>query len=164
MNKNIEKIIDEMNYCRKNNQCISAMALAFMLIDACSKAKYPSEYRNKIRFTDWWGEYISSSIRLSGDMIYALRCNFVHQATNFSQTEMTDGNKNEFLYEFIIDYSREPNEYEIYCDEISYDETNCVYTINPQRFCFVIEQCVKGFLKEIDDSAFDFMKYTIKGI
>ena len=167
MKKNIDMLIEEMEYCRKHKQYTAAMALAFILIDTCGKVKYPDKGSEK-RSIEWFDQYIGnyekcpdSPIYLSGGMVYALRCNIIHQSTNYVSKNDKELN---YLYEFAIDYSAEPNQLDIYCDIVKYNEESGLYIINPNRFCFIVKQGVKGFLKEVDNNTFDFMKYKIEGI
>ena len=63
--------------------------------DICAKAKYGDSLGNKKRYTKWYNEYIGQYEKspqekyditmpyLSGEVIYQLRCNVLHQGTPY---------------------------------------------------------------------------------
>ena len=83
------QLIDDMNKALDNDCFFSALSLALTLPDICGKAKYPNEKSVRKRYIDWYDEYIGAYEQspgeegqmpyLSGEVVYQLRCSFLHQ-------------------------------------------------------------------------------------
>lgn len=96
----IVRIISEIESSLKNENFLSALALALTLPDICGKAEYPTA-RNGIRYKKWYDEYVGKYERppdiyskddpsqvvnddmpyMSGEIVYSLRNCFLHQGT-----------------------------------------------------------------------------------
>ena len=93
----IYKIINEIKSALINEEFYAALALALTLPDACGKAEFPNE-KNRKRYIGWYDKYVgeyekppkvyqdnNSGIQfdempyMSGEIIYSLRCSFLHQ-------------------------------------------------------------------------------------
>ncbi len=101
----INRIIDEINTCLANDLHLAALGLALTLPDTCGRAEYPDK-GNKRRYIDWYDKYIGQYERnrqeyseeeladlpfLSGELVYQLRCSFLHSNdTDIDVDRLTD--------------------------------------------------------------------------
>ena len=89
----VKRIVEEIKACRENDYHLSALALALTLPDICGKAEFPNEYSSRKRYIDWYDNHIgkyelerSKSLGdtptefpyLNGELLYQLRCSFLH--------------------------------------------------------------------------------------
>ena len=85
----INKIIEEIDKSLESEAYLSALSLVLILPDICGKAEYNSNIKNKERYINWFDEYIgkyeqspfevSNNPYLSGEVVYQLRCCFMHE-------------------------------------------------------------------------------------
>ncbi len=173
----ITELINDMNKALDNDCYLAALAIALMLPDICAKAKYPEEKSNRKRYIDWYDEYIGQyqkcpdddkSPYLSGEVVYSLRCNFLHQGTPNIEK---DGIKEDSckIDKFIL-VRQKKDKLGMYYDtsSITIDLSKCVPTKKPSRtyevnirgLCQKIEWCVKSYYNKNKDK-FDFFNYSI---
>lgn len=97
----IYRIINEIKSAINNEEFLAALALALTLPDTCGKAEFPTVKGNRDRYIRWYDKYVgeyekppksnrnSNSVNnqfddmpyMSGEVIYSLRCSFLHQET-----------------------------------------------------------------------------------
>ena len=88
----LRKIIDEIEKSIKNECFLAALALALTLPDICGKAEYPTEKCDTKRYISWYNAYVGKFEKpsdpygtdmpySSGEIVYNLRCTFLHQGT-----------------------------------------------------------------------------------
>lgn len=110
INKNIQS-------CLKNDCHFGALALALTLPDICGETEYPTINSSSQRYILWYNEYIgkyeldrSRSLGdnplelpyLSGELVYQLRCSFLHSGNiDFKEKKIHD-EQNQHL-EFILE-------------------------------------------------------------
>lgn len=172
------KLIEDMNKALDHDCYFSALSLALTLPDICGRAKYPTERSTKKRYIDWYDEYIGRYMQypgeegqmpyLSGEVVYQLRCSFLHQGTpNIDSSKIEEECCQ--IDDFVI--AVEPKkEFNIYMDLASSSEsfynmektgkTTLTYEVNVRRLCLIISECAKGYYKE-SSTAFDFFKFHI---
>lgn len=87
----VDRIIQEINTCLKNECYLSALGMALTLPDICGKAKYPAD-KTSVRYRKWYKDYIQNrempegahgeeTPYLSCDVVYSLRNSLLHQGT-----------------------------------------------------------------------------------
>ncbi|MBR7033053.1 MAG: hypothetical protein IKI03_05430 [Clostridia bacterium] len=168
--------IEDMNRALDHECYFAALAIALMLPDICGMAKYHS--KGKARYIDWFDEYVGRYEKspgddtmpyLSGEVVYSLRCSFLHQGTPNIQKEDI---KNEEICK--IDFFRllieKKNSFDIYSDSASISRfiingneigsTFKRYEVNVRRLCLVLSACAMGYYKEFPEQ-FDFFNYDV---
>ena len=102
----IKKIVKDIESCLENDCPFGALALALTLPDICGKAEYPKEKLTNRRYIDWYNKFIGNFERdrskslgdsptelpfLSGELVYQLRCSFLHAGdTDIDQKNIHD--------------------------------------------------------------------------
>lgn len=83
----IPAFIKDIKNCLKNDNLWGALALALILPDICGKV----EDNNKLRYIRWYDKYVTGEKPskypddvpfINGDLIYKLRCAFLHSGSN----------------------------------------------------------------------------------
>lgn len=87
------RIIKEIQRCMDYDCLLAGLALALTLPDICGKAEYPS-LGVGARYIRWYNENVGITEKppksaksdtempyLSGEIVYSLRCQFLHQGT-----------------------------------------------------------------------------------
>lgn len=180
------KLIDDMNRALEANLYFAALAIALMLPDICGKAAYPEESTGK-RYIHWYDEVIGVTEEppfnecsvaepyLSGEVVYSLRCCFLHQGTPNIEVKEKWNIRNH-IDDFIL-LIQQKNQFNIYGDTSSVefgivpvDQIGTVgsmdnvkkrtYCVNIRRLCMVIGRCAAGYYHECPEK-FDFFKYTV---
>lgn len=173
----VNQLIADMNNALDHNCYFAALALALVLPDVCAKAEYPNEKSNKKRYVDWFEEYIGqyekcpqgdfdeeSAPYLSGEVVYQLCCEFLHQGTPNIDAERIIAEENRIDHFTLVIESKKP--FDIYSDVASVGwsitSTNkCrTYRVNVRRFCLIIAAVVKNFFSN-NKEKFDFMNCSI---
>ena len=90
----INRLINEIRKCMDCDCLLAGLALALILPDICGKAEFPQENSSKKRYIQWYDETVGITEKppkstkrntempyLSGEVIYSLRCQFLHQGT-----------------------------------------------------------------------------------
>ena len=98
----IDNIIKDIDVSLENGSFLGALALALTLPDICGKAKFPTERSTKKRYKQWYNDYVEILLKpvsqaaddmpyLSADVVYSLRCSFLHQGTpNIDTSEISE--------------------------------------------------------------------------
>ena len=157
----ISKIVQDIDIALESGAYLSAMSLALTLPDICSSVAFPNEKSNKERYIKWYDENIgylekgpdneNNAPYLSGEVVYQLRCSFLHQGTlNIDKNKIKEERCQ--IDRFVLCIENK-NDLDIYTDgatimqEIDFRE----YHINVQRLCFIIKYfCNKYFEKNRD--------------
>lgn len=150
-------------------------AWSLILPDICGKAEYNSNIKNKERYINWFDEYIgkyeqspfevSNNPYLSGEVVYQLRCCFMHEGNpNINKNRIK--NERNKIDKFIL-LIQKKNEFDIYLDSssvitINEDYTKSIreYKVNIRRLCLIICSTVKGYYNE-NKNKFDFFNFKI---
>ena len=160
-NKNsLETIIYDLDKSLKCDCLFSALALALIIPDICGKAKYPDIKSTGERYRKWFDECIGECEKkgatnnsdpkylgmpyLSGELIYKLRCAFLHSGGANIEKEY-DGFK---LDNFILRVVKK-NEFDIYADEASFggSSNQSEYIVNIRRLCCMLLWSAESFLE-----------------
>ena len=169
----IEKIIFDIEKALDNEAYLSALTLVLTIPDICGKAEFPNEGSNKRRYIDWYDKYVgvyekSSKIEsdglpyLSGEVVYSLRNNMLHQGTpNIEKDNIKNENNKVDNFVLLIEKKKE---FDIYVDAAGIWETEegkvRKYRVNIRRLCLILCLAAKGYYKN-NISKFDFFNYTI---
>ena len=169
----VNKIVEDINKALDADAYLAALALALMLPDICSKAEY-GDVKN--RYIIWYDEYIGDYDKvgriegeeglpwLSGEVVYSLRCNFLHQGTPNIDTCRIKEESNKIDHFVLI--IQKKNRFDLYASlsDVSKNNYNNKitrdYKINIRQFCLVICNVAKNYYKNNRDK-FDFINYTI---
>lgn len=172
------RLIEDINNALDHGAFFSALALALTLPDICGKARYPDEKSSKKRYIGWYDEYVGAYEQypgeegqmpyLSGEVVYSLRCSFLHQGTpNIEKEKISEKNCKIDHFSLLIE---EKNPFDIYGDEACLDQiqdydgkTKTVtrsYQVSVRRLCMILTLCAQGYYKEAPDR-FCFFDYEI---
>ena len=167
----VERLILECESALKNNLYFSALSIALILPDICSKAEYPSENRVGKRYIDWYDEYIGQyqkcPVEITGDdmpyasgtLIYQLRCSMLHQGNPDVDAEKTQVDEFALITEKYSPFGME------ICESFGIENDSCgntvrAVTLNIQALCMVICETVGAYYKA-NKAKFDFFNYRI---
>lgn len=85
----LEQILFEIQNCLNSELYLAALAVSLTIPDICGKAEYPRK-GNRDRYTQWYDYFVKAKYRsietsysadmpyLSGEVVYSLRCSFLH--------------------------------------------------------------------------------------
>ena len=171
------RLIEDINKALDNDASFSALALALTLPDICGKTKYPEEKSTKKRYIDWYDEYVGKYEKdpdekqmpyLSGEVIYSLRCCFLHEGNpNIEKEKIKEEACKIDRFSLLTD-KKKP--FEMYADSacvntplFSEAEKELRYTVNVRRLCLILIACAKGYYTE-NQAQFGFFDYDIMAI
>lgn len=172
------QLIDDMNKALDNDCFFSALSLALTLPDICGKAKYPNEKSVGKRYIDWYDEYVGAYEQcpgeegqmpyLSGEVVYQLRCSFLHQGNPNIDKDKIDEECCK-IDKFVL-MTEKKKEFNILADAASscenfygeekVGETYRTYRVSVRRLCFIISACATTFYKEYPEK-FNFFDFTV---
>ncbi len=178
----IEKIVNEIRKCLDNDFHLAALALALTLPDICGKAEYPS-LRTGDRYIRWYDENVGITEKppefaksdtempyLSGEVVYSLRCQFLHQGTPSIEIQKIKEEACQ-IDDFILVLQKK-NSLDIYSDSAAVFSCGTdpdgkkpthqlrSYEVNVRRLCMILCACAEGYYKENADK-FNFFQYKI---
>ena len=165
------QLIDDINRALDNECYFSALALALTLPDICGQAMSPNK-SVKERYVCWYDEFVGKYEEpihnnvpyLSGEVVYNLRCNFLHQGNPIVNKEKVKDKRCQ-IDKFSLILSKQ-NCFGIYPDAACYSESgeNCaesrIYDVNVRRLCFILTACAKGYFEK-HSAQFGFSNYSI---
>lgn len=161
----IDRLVADIDTALKNGAFMSALALALTLPDACGKAAYPKLGDTK-RYITWFNRYVkhtgytdSDMPYLSGEIVFNLRCSFLHQNTpnidkNKIKTERC--RVDEFALVTVDDLSYGISSKVIGRGEEAYRELH----IGIKHLCLIIMDAAKTYYQS-NREKFDFIQYRI---
>ena len=174
----INNLIADLNKALDNNCFLSALSLALTLPDICGKAKFPNEKSTKKRYIDWYDDYVGKYEQcpgyegrmpyLSGEVVYNLRCSFLHQGNpNLEKEKIKEDcckidrfileTENKKDFNILTDLSSLS---ESFCGNDKIGETNRTYIVNVRRLCFIISANAKAYYNDNKD-LFNFFNFSI---
>lgn len=169
----LERLILDVDKAMDAEVYLAALSLMLTLPDICAKAKYGNSLGNKKRYTRWYNEYIGqyekspqekddiSMPYLSGEVIYQLRCNVLHQGTPNIDPEKIDEESCKIDHFTLITQSK--NGFELYSDFASYDDYMKPvreYKVNIRRLWLVMRASVLAYYRDNKDK-FNFFQCSI---
>ena len=174
----INRLIDDINKALDAEAYMAALALALTLPDICAKAEYGDTLRNKERYIKWFDEYIGKyeicpreegeecMPYLSGEVVYSLRNNVLHQGNpNIDNTKIKEEVNKIDKFSLVIE---KKNKFDIYADasSLTKDLTSIQpkevrsYRVNVRRLCFIISSVAKNMYAKNKDK-FNFFNFEI---
>lgn len=169
----IDKIINDIDVSLENGAYLSALALALTLPDICGKAEFPTEPSTKKRYKQWYNDHVEVLLKplcqatedmpyLSEDVIYSLRCSFLHQGTpNINTSEVSEDRCK--VDKFILVVEDEENvDQSLSC--VSYGKNfeivNRELTVDIRTLCYNLKTAAKKYY-DSNKSLFNFFNYTL---
>lgn len=179
----VNRLLEEIQRSLDNELFLAALALALTLPDICGKAEYPREDSSKKRYIRWYNENVGITEKppkfaqsdtempyLSGEVVYSLRCQFLHQGTPNIETKKIKEEACQIDdFTLLIEKKKNP---EIYMDSAAVFSGGTdsagkypafrvrSYEVNVRRLCFVLCACAKAYYEK-NPEKFDFFKYEI---
>ena len=179
----LERIIGEIRQCLEKNCLLAGLALALTLPDICGKAEYPQENSNKKRYIQWYDENVGITEKppkftqsdtempyLSGEVVYSLRCQFLHQGTpNIEAAKIKEEACR--IDDFTLLIQKE-NSLDIYSDSAAVFSCGTdpdgkkpiyklrSYEVNVRRLCMILCACAEGYYRG-NTEKFNFFQYEI---
>jgi hypothetical protein len=162
------QLIDDVNKALDADCYYAALSLALTFPDICGKAEYPKVKTTK-RYKDWYDEYVGKYEQcpceqcqntpmpyLSGEVVYNLRNNLLHQGTPNIDNNIID------YFELVLE-SKKP--FDIYSDSAgilnsSLGSSLRTYRVNVRRLCLILCSSAKAYYDANQDK-FDFFHCTI---
>lgn len=169
----LERLILDVDKALDAEVYLAALSLMLTLPDICAKAKYGDSLGNKKRYTKWYNEYIGQYEKspqekdditmpyLSGEVIYQLRCNVLHQGTPNIDSEKID--EESCKIDHFTPITQSKNEFELYSDFASYDDYMKPvreYKVNIRRLWLVMRTSVLAYYRDNKDK-FNFFQCSI---
>ena len=155
----LEIIIADLDKALKNGCLFSALAIALTIPDICGKAKY-NDLKTGERYRKWFDEYIGECEKegatnhgdskyegmpyLSGELVYKLRCAFLHSGGANIENKYDDFK----LGNFVLRVEKK-NDFDIYVDEASLGgiKYESEYIVNVRRLCCMLLWSAQSFLE-----------------
>ena len=179
----VTKIVDDISRSLENECYLAALALALTLPDICGKAEYPHEESSKKRYIQWYDDNIGITEKppkaaksdtempyLSGEVVYSLRCQFLHQGTPTIETKKIKEEACQ-IDEFTLLIQKKTS-LDLYSDSAAVFSCGTdpdgkkpthqlrSYEVNVRRLCMILCACAEGYYKENADK-FNFFQYEI---
>lgn len=172
----INRISKEIEVAYKSGLYMSALSLALMLPDICSKAEYPNENLVGVRYKNWFNEYMGDSEKspiedgiptpyLSGEVVYQLRCAVLHSGTTELEVEKIKLESCK-IDRFIIntDFANNNrftgNESVVFCVGLENKVQKRIFILSLRDFCQKITRIAKSYYEK-NKSKFDFLKFEV---
>jgi hypothetical protein len=168
----INRLVREIEYALAHNLYMVALTTTLMLPDVCGKAAYPN-LRVGERYKRWYDENIGQYEKpndigegeeiklpvLDGEMVYRLRCAFLHEGN----PDAAVNNKNLDRFEIIVETEKPFHIYTGEMGSVHSDDTgwSCkTYKVNVRRICRIVCAVAKNYYLE-NCEKFTFFSYTI---
>ena len=162
--------IREIDVCLDNECYIAALSLALTLPDICGRAEYPNA-RVRDRYIMWYDTFLGPLQKfnspygadmpyLSGEVVYSLRCNFLHIGNPNIEIDKI---KDELCK--IDHFSLEAGQ-SLSGDlsHVTYGKGFCItersYSVNIRLLCVRLSRIAKEYYIE-HKGKFDFFKYSM---
>lgn len=169
----IDKIIKDIDVSLENGAFLGALALALTLPDICGKAEFPTENSTKKRYRQWYDNHVNALLKpyskisedmpyLSADIVYSLRCSFLHQGT--PNIETSDVSEDRCKVDKFILVIEDENEVDQSLSKVSYGKNmeivNRELTIDIRTLCYYLRTAAKNYY-DLNKSFFNFFNYTL---
>lgn len=172
----INRLLVDMNKALGAEAYMAALAVALILPDMCGKAEYPNIENSKERYVKWYDEYLGQYNKdinknenyekvpyLSGEVVYQLRCMFLHSGTpSIDKEKITEKTNKIDIFKIIIE-KKNPLDLYFSSSGILYYNSGIkksVYDFNIRNFCKDLETAVKIYYQD-NKTKFNFSNLHI---
>ena len=168
----IDKIINDIDVSLENGAFLGALALALTLPDICGKAAYPSMKVGE-RYKKWYDDYVDAILKpfspeaedmpyLNSEMVYSLRCSFLHQGTpNIDTTAVTEDRCKVDKFILVVE---DESDVDQSLSHVAYGKdfeiVNRELTVDIRTLCYSLKKAAKEYY-ESNQSLFNFFNYTL---
>lgn len=151
----IERLIEEVEGCLKNELYMSALTTVLTLPDICGKAEFPKLNKNGERYKKWLDIYVCSQDfnLIKSEEIYKLRNSMLHQGSPTTKKKGEDIDEFELLIQ-------NPNRASKMMQSRYQDFDKCVLSINIESLCEIICSASQKYYAK-NKEKFDFINYHL---
>ncbi|MGP1505538.1 MAG: hypothetical protein ACTTIR_07960 [Eggerthia catenaformis] len=173
----LNRIIDDINKALDAEAYMAALALVLTLPDICGRAEFPDEKSVGKRYIKWYDEYVGKYEKapviegedpmpyLSGEVVYQLRCAFLHQGNpNIDSGKIKDDQCK--IDKFTLVYEKK-NQFNIYTDAsglasgfLTGDKVVRSYRVNIRRLCLIMTLNARWYFNN-NKEKFNFFNYDL---
>ena len=165
--------LEEIKQGLKHTCYFGALALALTLPDICGKAEFP-ESSVRERYTKWYDKQFGDYLRnipfveestnrpyISGELLYQLRCSFLHSGNAIIENEARIEMQNKSII-FELEITEHYNDFTPFTEIYTYDDiTEKQHLIvNVEGLCRVLISIAQSYYEENKDK-FSFFQYNI---
>ena len=173
----VYRIINEIESSLRNENFIAALALALTLPDICGKAEFPDEKRVGHRYIKWFNDYVGKYEKppksndgkntefddmpyMSGEIIYSLRCCFLHQGNpNIEKAKIHEPQCKVTHFTLIVANAINGGSSMVSCN--SFSDSERTLEINIVNLCCKLCLVVKAYYED-NKEKFDFFEYDLQ--
>lgn len=155
----IIRLVQDVRKALENELYFVALGSALTLPDICGKVAYPDELSSRKRYISWYDEEIGKYEKspedkenmpyLSGDVIYSLRCSFLHEG---NPNVNSDSLKTDLPIDHFSLVIEKIKPFDMYSDSSSIanfgDKNIREYSMNVRRVCMILCNVAESFYKE----------------
>lgn len=177
------RLIEDIKKALECDALFSALALALTLPDICGKAEFPNASVGR-RYIDWYDEHVGITEKpmidgqrpdelkdmpyLSGEVVYSLRCCYLHQGTPNIETDNIKEDCCKIGHFSLL--VEEKNKFDMYGDTATVSwgapfssdgKIYRSYRVSIRRLCLILSACAKGYYLR-NKEKFDFFQYSIE--
>lgn len=168
----IDKIIKDIDISLENGAYLGALALALTLPDICGKAAYPTLKVGE-RYKKWYNDHVHAILKpfspiaedmpyLNADIVYSLRCNYLHQGTpNIDTSEVTENRCKVDKFILVIE---DEDEVDQSLSHVAYGKNmeivNRELTVDIRTLCYHMKTAASNYY-EANKSLFNFFNYFL---
>ena len=174
----INRIVNEINACLANDLHLAALGLALTLPDTCGKAEFPNK-KTRDRYIEWFDKYIGQYEQkrqeyteeeladlpfLSGELVYQLRCSFLHSNDiDIDINRLTDEQNKLSVFNLVLRRHDDilasgTSSY------INYDKDGIIkyrrYDVSVTYLCQILSNVARDYYEK-NKEKFDFFTYNI---
>ncbi len=173
----VYRIIREIESTLKNDEFLAALALALTLPDICGKAEFPNEKSVGVRYIKWFDDNIGNYEKppksndgkntefddmpyMSGEIVYSLRCCFLHQGTPNIEKEKIHEPQCKVTH-FTLIVSNAVNGGGSMVSQNNFADPERTLEINIVNLCWKLCLVAKAYYEDNKDK-FDFFEYDLQ--
>lgn len=173
----VYRIIREIESALKNDEFLAALALALTLPDICGKAEFPNEKSVGVRYIKWFDDNIGNYEKppksndgkntefddmpyMSGEIIYSLRCCFLHQGNpNIEKAKIHEPQCKVTHFTLIV--ANAINGGSSMVSKSNFADPERTLEINIVNLCWKLCLVAKAYYEDNKDK-FDFFEYDLQ--
>lgn len=173
----VYRIIREIESALKNDEFLAALALALTLPDICGKAEFPNEKSVGVRYIKWFDDNVGNYEKppqsndgkttefddmpyMSGEIVYSLRCCFLHQGTPNIEKEKIHEPQCKVTH-FTLIVANAVNGGGSMVSKSNFADPERTLEINIVNLCWKLCLVAKAYYEDNKDK-FDFFDYDLQ--